>query len=46
MASEVEQRLPRIADLERTRGAFAQARTLPGEVYGSEEVLQIGRAHV
>ncbi len=41
MASEVEQRLPRIADLERTRGAFAQARTLPGEVYGSEEVLRL-----
>ena len=41
MAIEVAQRLPRAADLERTRAAFAQARTLPGEVYGSEDVLRL-----
>lgn len=43
MAIEVAQRLPRTSDLDRTRGAFAQARTLPGEVYVSEEVLRLER---
>ncbi|MBV6415889.1 MAG: Carnitine monooxygenase oxygenase subunit [Steroidobacteraceae bacterium] len=41
MAVEVAQRLPQIADLERTRAPFARARTLPGDVYGSEEILRI-----
>lgn len=41
MAIEVAQRLPRVTDLERTRGPFGAARTLPGEVYGSDEVLRL-----
>ena len=41
MAIEVGQRLLRVADLERTRGAFGEARTLPGEVYSSEDVLRL-----
>ena len=41
MAIEVGQRLLRVADLERTRGAFGEARTLPGEVYSSEDVVRL-----
>lgn len=41
MAIEGGQQLPWVAHLERTRGPFAGARTLPGEVYGAEEVLQL-----
>jgi Rieske 2Fe-2S family protein len=43
MSIEVAQRLPRATDLDRTRGTFAEARTLPGEVYVSEEVLRLER---
>jgi len=43
MSIEVAQGLPRAADLDRTRGAFADARTLPGEVYVSGEVLRLER---
>ncbi|MGD9597896.1 MAG: aromatic ring-hydroxylating dioxygenase subunit alpha [Steroidobacteraceae bacterium] len=41
MVIDVAQRLPPIADLERTRGPFGEARTLPGEVYGAGEILQL-----
>lgn len=41
MTIELAPRLPRVADLERTRGPFTQARTLPGEVYWSDEILRL-----
>jgi len=41
MSIDVAQSLPRASDLDRTRGAFAGARTLPGEVYVSAEVLRL-----
>lgn len=41
MTIEAARSVPRVLDLERTRGPFADARTLPGAVYTSGEVLQL-----
>lgn len=41
MTIEAARSMPRALDLERTRGPFADARTLPGAVYTSGEVLQL-----